>query len=316
MSQQGTAPINGHATQPQQNLQQNGNGTTNPSTNGYMNSMGHMSQTMQPMQPAAPLPPPPVSMQNSAPQAQPALMPYSQQVIAPPPAPIPQYSSNGNGALPAINQNAQAVAHNAQQGTVSSTVSNQLQLLQQLQQQLAPEQFAAVVAALAGGITLPAPPAQNVAPLPSVAQQQVAQPPQNGSYNGQNGHALQRDDQGYDMPYRERSRSPDYKRRRVSPPNRRESPTYGVYDPNIQNDASRQQDYDRRGKGRGRGGRYSGDRNDRNEFRQRTPPRERIASPVMPSARATVPKVIDHDPHLNAGWIKGIIVVQESRISN
>jgi protein NRD1 len=304
--------MNGHIAQTQPPaFQMVGNGTTNPSSHGYLNSVGNMSQNIQSVQQAAPLPPPPVSMQNGAPQAQPAVMPYSQPVNAAPPASLPQYSSNGNGVPQAINQNAQAVAHNAQQGTVSSTVSNQLQLLQQLQQQLAPEQFAAVVAALAGGITLPAPPTQNSAPPPPVALQHVAQPPQNGSYNGQNGHVQQRDDQGYDMQYRERSRSPDYKRRRVTPPNRRESPTYGVYDPNIQNESSRQQDYDRRGRGRGRGGRYSSDHNDRNEYRQRTPPRERIASPAMPSARATVPKVIEHDPHLNAGWIKGTVVVQE-----
>jgi protein NRD1 len=313
MAQQGTVPMNGHVAPPQlPTIQPTGNGATNPSINGYMNSVGNMSQTIQPVQQAAPLPPP-VSMQNGAAQAQPALMPYSQPVMTAPSGPVPQYSSNGNGAPPAINQNAQAVAHNAQQGIVSNTVSNQLQLLQQLQQQLAPEQFAAVVAALAGGITLPAPPTQNVAPPPPVAQQHVAQPPQNGSYNGQNGHAQQRDDQGYDMQYRERSRSPDYKRRRVTPPNRRESPTYGVYDPTIQNDPSRQQDYDRRGRGRGRAGRQTGDRN---EYRQRTPPRERIASPAVTSARAHVPKVIDHDPHLNAGWIKGTIVVQESRTFN
>jgi protein NRD1 len=288
---------------------------TNLALNGYMNSLGTVSQNAQNAHHAAPLPAPPVSMQNGAPQAQPPLMQYAQPVVAAPPPPVSQYSSNAHAAVPAINQNLQAVSHNAQQGTVSNPV-NQLQLLQQLQQQLAPEQFAAVFAALAGGLQLPAPPGQNVAPPPPVAQQQVAPPQQNGSYNGQNGHAQQRDDQGYEMPYRERSRSPDYKRRRVTPPNRRESPTYGVYDPAIKNDSSRQQDYDRRGRGKGRAGRQS-DRSERDEYRQRTPPRERPASPTILAARAsTIPKVIDFDPHLNAGWIKGTVVFQESRTSH
>jgi protein NRD1 len=66
---------------------------------------------------------------------------------------------------------------------------------------------------------------------------------------------------------RDRSRSPDYQHRR-SPdaPNRRQSPTYGVYDPNAASNGNMQGSDGDRGRGRGK-------RGGRNDYRQRSPPR-------------------------------------------
>jgi protein NRD1 len=291
--------------QPQINMAQPSNGYTNTGVRDVGGNLNNVASRQAPATAGASAPPPPpVSMQNAPLQGQPAMVSYAQPVTAAPQAAqAPQYSSNTNMVAPASDNNFLATLQNAQGAVNSQGVNPQLQLLQQLAQQVSPEQFAGVIAAL--GIQLPVPP-QN-APPPPVAQQQVAQLPQNGSYSGQNGHAQgqAREDQDFNMYQRERSRSPDFKRRRVSPPNRRESPTYGVYDPN-QPGPSRQQDNDRRGRGRGgRGARN--DRSDRNEYRQRTPPRERPASPSMLPPRGSVPKVIEHDYKLPAGWIRGNI---------
>jgi protein NRD1 len=102
---------------------------------------------------------------------------------------------------------------------------------------------------------------------------------------------------------RDRSRSPDMHHRRHSParrspPNRRDSPTYGVYDPNANADGNRG---DRgRGRGRGRGG-----RNDRNEYRQRTPPPQRRQhSPVGNGFQNGGAKFLDWDQSLPRDHIK------------
>lgn len=99
--------------------------------------------------------------------------------------------------------------------------------------------------------------------------------------------------------HRDRSRSPDYGRRqspRRSPPQRRNSPTYGSYDPNAGTDGSGANDRNR-GRGRNRGG-----RNDRNEYRQRTPP------PQRPSAVGNAPgpssKFIEWDRSLPRDHIR------------
>jgi protein NRD1 len=84
--------------------------------------------------------------------------------------------------------------------------------------------------------------------------------------------------------YRDRSRSPDFQRRQSpphrSPPslNRRESPTYGVYDPSAGSDGNSSSRFERGDRGRGRG-KQRGGRNDRNEYRQRSPPRRQPSPP-------------------------------------
>lgn len=135
---------------------------------------------------------------------------------------------------------------------------------------IAPDQAIQVLNALAvaqnGGASLP------------LAQPTAA--PQ-GSFPAQasiqNGSSLLRFDQN-DAKMRERSRSPDHQRRvspsRRSPPNRRESPVYGAYDPNAVADGNAANRSDRADRGRGRG-KARGGRNDRNEYRQRTPPGQR-----------------------------------------
>lgn len=135
---------------------------------------------------------------------------------------------------------------------------------------IAPDQAIQVLNALAvaqnGGVSLP--PAQ-----PSVASQ--VQPQAQPAV--QNGGGQQRFEQN-DTKMRDRSRSPDYRRRASpnhrSPPNRRESPVYGAYDPNTVGDGNAANRAERNERGRGRG-KARGGRNDRNEYRQRTPPAQR-----------------------------------------
>jgi protein NRD1 len=104
--------------------------------------------------------------------------------------------------------------------------------------------------------------------------------------------------------YRDRSRSPDANRRRRSPnrrsplPNRRDSPTYGVYDPNAGADANIQNRNERGGRGRGK---QRGGRNDRNEYRQRTPPAQRGQSSPTGSNQ---PKFLEWDKSMPREHIK------------
>jgi hypothetical protein len=93
--------------------------------------------------------------------------------------------------------------------------------------------------------------------------------------------------------FRDRSRSPEYQPRRQSPnrrspPHRRESPTYGVYDPNVGSDGNITHGNDRdRGRGRGRN---RGRGRDRDEYRQRSPPvQRRQASPDAHDRRNSQP---------------------------
>jgi protein NRD1 len=146
---------------------------------------------------------------------------------------------------------------------------------------IAPDQAIQVLNAMAA--------AQNGgAPVPSLqpaADAPQAQAPyQSDMHNSslQNGAQHDRYDPN-ESRYRDRSRSPDYQRRRSprrSPPNlnRRESPTYGVYDPNSGADGNASNQNDRGERGRGRG-KQRGGRNDRNEYRQRSPPRRQPSPP-------------------------------------
>lgn len=168
--------------------------------------------------------------------------------LPPPPAPVMSNTqSNGSAAQPNdVAQIAGQILQAMQAGTI--TQEQGLQVLNML------------ATAQNGGI--PIPPAQ-----PATLQ---APPLQNGMQSErfeQNGSR-----------FRDRSRSPDDIRRRQSPrrspPMRRDSPTYGVYDPNAAADANAVNRGERgRGRGKNRGG-----RNERNEYRQRTPP-PRWASP-------------------------------------
>jgi protein NRD1 len=185
--------------------------------------------------------------------------------------------------------------------------ASQIQALQALSQQLGPDGLKNLLQTLG----FPAAP-QPVAPSQSVApvQQQQAPAsyaqnspyPANGSYPPQsgapqNGNPYGRDDQGYNQ--RARSRSPDYKRRRFSPPNRRESPTYGTYDPHAAVSDSNHNSDDRGKRGR------KGVRNDRNDFRQRTPPSGRGQHEDFAIQASQQPKPIAYDNKLPNGKIKG-----------
>ncbi|KAE9970949.1 hypothetical protein EG328_005965 [Venturia inaequalis] len=296
-AQQGTAPVNGHAPQDQKYLaHQAVPPPTNTGATSYYGAPASIPQV------APPPPVPSVSLQNGAPPSQqPGMMQYSQPVN---PAPVTQYQSNVQAPPQASEQKVSVVQPApAPPATGTTDPQQQLQLLQQLAQILPPEQLAAVITQM--GFQLPAPAAPPV--VPQVAQPVVAQPPQIGGYdagqNGQTGYDQGRNNQDNQARFRDRSRSPDAKRRRVTPPNRRDSPTYGVYDPNIaQNESGRRGDERRGDRGRG-------NRGNRNEFRRRSPPKDRPASPGMiqrpmqhklPGAS----KPVGHDYNLGPNRIK------------
>ena len=212
--------------------------------------------------------------------AAPPAMPFAQNVApVPPPSFLPP-------PPPAVS--------NGQPPAVPSGVSiYAAPILQALQAgQLQPEQAFQLISLLNAqqnsGVQFP-PPQPVVTQAPSV--------PQNGTQERfePNGNR-----------FRDRSRSPDMNSRRRSParrspPNRRDSPTYGVYDPNASADGSAGGRHDR---GRGRGRNKSG-RNDRNEFRQRTPPpQRRQPSPVGNGARNAGSKFLDWEPTLPREHIK------------
>lgn len=246
-----------------------------------------------------------IQHQNGAP---PALQPQSALPYMPQ-ANIPIASTNGNINGPAVQANAAAVAFQFAENFPGGLPAF-VQILQAIQQQnLPPQQEAQLLAMLGfpqGASTVP--PA-----LPAMAQPAVGMPsgytqraPENGLQvaqdslaSEQNGRHMAHDGQTQ----RDRSRSPDYshKRRRVTPPNRRASPTYGVYDPaavSVGNTVSQQAEHDRRGKGRGRG--------NRRDHRQRTPPAH-LSKPISPAnvPRGLQPKWVEFDKSLAPGTIKG-----------
>lgn len=190
---------------------------------------------------------------------------------------MPQSVPNMNplAALPIGQQTPQNVA------PANDAYSLQMQLVQGLASgQVPQEQIPHVLAAL--GVL------QNSAAPPPV-------PPMNAGMMPQLGGGMSRDDQRqpYDNSrYRDRSRSPDGRYRRGSPPHRRDSPTYGTYDPLGSN-----AQFDRRGRVKGR--------TYRNDFRQRSP----ISGIGMQSPDATprpqLPKWVDYDYNLPDGHIKG-----------
>jgi protein NRD1 len=236
-------------------------------------------------------------MQNNSSVTFPPQLPVS---LAPQPTPVAGQSTYGNmpPAPPPVNSNPLAAFMsnpqlNAHGGAGDANVANQMQALQQLAQN--PEAFKTVLQAL--GIPVPQLPAAQV---PQLSQVPAALPvPQNtlASFGAQPPYAAQsydRDEDGYNQ--RNRSRSPDYKRRRVSPPNRRDSPTYGTYDPHASENDPRGQDD--RGRGRGRKG-------GRNDFRQRSPPASRDSRDEAPIPKSNQPKPLGMDKNIPDGQIKG-----------
>lgn len=257
---------------------------------------------------------------------------YPQNVAPAPPqvasmptyaAPVnaPSYGANGHVTAPAPQYAPNAIPLNtpAAQPASAQPGANEMliRLLQAMAQGLVPvDQASQIMAALGlaqpGAVPLIPPPAQTQVQVSSTSQ--IA--PQNGrqldSYQanqprgqrpgGENGNNDYQNER-----YRERSRSPDYKRRRVtppnrrtSPPNRRDSPTYGVYDPTAAVEGSngnRSTDNERtRGRGRGR----------RNEYRQRSvpPAQRRQPSPPVNGTPNMQPKHIEFDSSLPRGSIR------------
>lgn len=161
---------------------------------------------------------------------------------------------------------------------------------------IAPEQAIQVLNALAaaqnGGVPLPLT-QQHTAPVPQ-QWSQIQPVTQNGAQHDRY--------EQQDTRMRDRSRSPDFQRNRSpvrkSPPNptRRESPTYGAYDPNAGPDGNAQR-FERGERGRGRGKQRGG----HNEYRQRSPPRRQ---PSPPRAAYGQSKYIEWDETLPRDHIR------------
>ncbi|KIV98484.1 hypothetical protein, variant [Verruconis gallopava] len=232
---------------------------------------------------------PPVNTQtgNTQPQPPPA-MPFVQPQAAAPVV-IPPTVANVNQA---------AVAQNSQAPPLPALNPTQLQAVQAVvsaNPSITAEQLMTLLSAMGVQIPTAAPAYPGQAPPQPTAPASVAPAPQN-QYGppGQDPQAYQRD----------RSRSPDYKRRRVTPPNRRESPTYGVYDPNAAKSSTPRggggdgNESDRRDRGRGKHG--------RDNYRKRSPPRERLASPSLMGlgTQLNVSKPYGYDNTLPNGKIR------------
>jgi protein NRD1 len=229
----------------------------------------------------------------------------------PPPAPAPVANANPLAAL-----------LQPQGGNLDpNALASQIQLLQAVSQQLGPDGLKTLVAAL-GIPQLPlAAPAPAPAPATSAPAVTPFQPPlaqyshDMGVSNSANGQSYGGGRDAYSYNPRARSRSPDFKRRRHSPPNRRDSPTYGTYDPGAVHNGGgpHSQDDDRSRRGRKGGLRNDrnerndrndrNDRNERNEYRQRTPPGGREDDYPLPPNHQ--PKPVGYDPKVPEGRIKG-----------
>ncbi|PSN68156.1 hypothetical protein BS50DRAFT_358644 [Corynespora cassiicola Philippines] len=201
-------------------------------------------------------------------QAAPPALPYLQNAAPPLPGflPPPPAVANGQPAAPppalggvppgAINEVAAQIIQAMQAGTISPDQGLQF--------------LSALSSAMNGAGAAPSPMQQQQQQPSSVPPAQPAAhdptPPARYEQNGSR--------------YRDRSRSPDLNRRRRSPDrrspvNRRDSPTYGVYDPNAAAEGTvptRPERGERGGRNRGRN---RGNRAERNEYRQRSPPGQR-----------------------------------------
>lgn len=182
----------------------------------------------------------------------------------------------------------------------------QIQLMQALvQSKASPEQINQVLATLGFPQPPPPPPPVSVPPQATITPQIGSNgnhPPEMNDQNGFRDRSNER--------RRRRSRSPDHKRRRYSLPNRRDSPTYGVYDPAAaQNENNHVQEHDRRGRGKGGKGH-------RNDNRQRTPLPVQHNRPISPAnvPVAIEPRWIDYDSTIPKDHIKGMPYRQTSNI--
>lgn len=259
-------------------------------------ALAQMGQAAQANPPAAPQPAL-VAAHTMAPAAPPA-MPF-QQNLAPPPPPQNMFPSQPPApvagqafAQPATNNDiAQQLLAALMAGQIAAEqVPTILQFLQMAQQQPQQQQQPPQAAPFA-----PPPPQLPVAAPPQPMAQPVAQPQQD-RYE-QNGSR-----------YRDRSRSPDYRRGgfspdRKSPLHRRNSPTYGVYDPSARGEPDNHHNRHDRDRGRGRG--KNRGRGGRDDYRQRTPPgQRRQPSPPRNFHTNGQGKFLDWDRSLPAGHIR------------
>lgn len=255
-----------------------------PKSNGVASDYHHINQ--QPVAPPVTVAPPPqqdpaalyaalagLGQHNAQTNAMPPVPPslsFPQNMVPPPPpgfVPPPPPGAAGQPTLP------------PPPGGANDLTSQVLQAMST--GLMTPEQAIQILNGLAaaqnGGAPMP--------PMQPAAVPQVQPPVQpaapNSTYPGASNGAERYDPN--EGRYRDRSRSPDYQRRhsppRKSPPNinRRESPTYGVYDPNAGPEGNLHRS-ERNDRGRGRG-KQRGGRNDRNEYRQRSPPRRQPSPP-------------------------------------
>ncbi len=230
------------------------------------------------------------NVQTNAPPPTSSPFPFMPNMAAPPPpsfVPPPPPGANTQSALPppppAMNDLANQILQAMSAGSI------------------APDQAIQVLNALAsaqnGGVPLQAPQPSAAPPAPLQPQMQTQPMPMS------NMQPIRYEQ--HDTRMRDRSRSPDYQRHRSPPrrsppnPNRRESPTYGVYDPEAGPEGNTQR-FDRGMAGRSRG-KQRGGRGDRNEYRQRTPP---LRQPSPPRNAYGQSKYIEWDDNLPRDHIR------------
>ncbi|KAF2462348.1 hypothetical protein BDY21DRAFT_12216 [Lineolata rhizophorae] len=262
----------------------------------------------------------PAVLQNAGAVAANSSIPWHGMPAQPAQAPAAAANSNPFASLIPPQANQQPAA----QQPAPETQGFQVQLVQELlQKQYGPEQIAQIFAALQNAQL----PGMAPAPSPAIAPDMTPSMSHNGPggngnetyaqhYSEGNRPADHNDAHDYQR-HRHRSRSPDYRRRGSPPRNRRDSPTYGAYDPNIAQSANdgRPAEHDRKGRG-GRG------RGRRDEYRQRSPPPQRSRQGGSP--KASGPKWVEFDKSLPSGCIKvlsrtlfvGGVTTSESEVRN
>lgn len=229
-------------------------------------------------------------MQNLPAQASSTTGAYGQtpqQLGVPPNQPNPPVAAAVNplALIAGLMQQAQAQQVQAPQVVAPSNdaMALQLQLLQGLASgQVPQEQIPQVLAALGISQNSAAPAINSAVPNYPLQNNQLSR----DAYGSSGGYDQAR--------YRDRSRSPESRYRNVSPPARRDSPTYGVY--KAQSDAY----------GNDRRGKVAKGRSTRTDYRQRSPVGRggRQETPTS-SSRAPQTKWIEYDQSMPEGHIKG-----------
>lgn len=223
----------------------------------------------------------------------------------PPPPPLiqPQQPvSNGQATAQPATPLPQAANTQAHMVNMLQNFPGGPQAMMQFFQQIPQEQLPQVLAAM-GMAPPPPPPIVSAPSMAMAASTSVPAPAQNGHAADERDYRL-REEGANNQHNRDRSQSPDRKRQRMTPPKRRESPTYGAYDPSAaqQNEGGSQgQQQDRKSR---RNQRWR-DRKQRNSPQVQQQQGQSQQLPFLPNVPA-IPanRVVEYDGNLPDGNIK------------